>query len=185
MGKIIIGFTGQMASGKGTATEYLKKKYSVATYRFSTPLRDVLHRIYVEVNRHNMQTLSSALRSAFGDDLLASIIATDASNEKNDFVVIDGIRRHPDIKYLKKIPGFHLVHIKADQKLRWERMTKRAENADDVNKTLTEFQADEKKEAEVHILEVAQTAEFTIDNNGSLENLYQNIENIIAAVHEN
>lgn len=184
MSKTIIGFTGQMASGKGTATEYLKQKYQAAAYRFSTPLRDVLDRIYVEVNRNNMQTLSSALRGAFGDDLLASIIATDAQNEKGELVVIDGIRRHPDIKYLKELSGFHLIHITADQKLRWERMTKRAENADDVNKTLEEFQADEKKEAEIHILEVAQTAEYTIDNNGSLEDLYQKIDRIISAVHE-
>ena len=128
--KIILGFVGPLASGKGAICQYLKEKHGASVFRFSTMLRDVLNRLYLEISRDNMQNLSSALRQTFGDDLLASVIANDVKNEKNEFIVIDGVRREPDIKYLKDFPNFYLIEIKADQKIRWERMRKRGENTD-------------------------------------------------------
>ena len=52
--KIIIGLVGQLACGKGTVAEYLKEKYGASVYRYSTMLRDVLNRLYLEINRVNM-----------------------------------------------------------------------------------------------------------------------------------
>ena len=93
--------------------------------------------------------------------------------------MVDGIRRQPDIKYLRDVPGFHLVHITAEQKIRWQRLVKRGENSDDANKTFKDFQADEQKEAEQHIKEVAKEAKFEVDNNGTVEELYGQIEDIL------
>lgn len=180
--KTILGFTGQIASGKGTACKYLTEKHGAVSTRFSTMLRDVLDRIYMEQTRENMQDISLALRETFGDDLLASVIAKDVEKESADLIVIDGVRREPDIKYLKKLPGFHLIAISADQKIRYERITKRGENADDNSKTFEEFQADEQKEAEQHIKEVMETAEFTINNNGTLDELHEQIGDILKEV---
>ena len=52
--KIILGFTGLIASGKGTAAKYFNEKYGATTYRFSTMLRDLLNRIHVEHSRDNI-----------------------------------------------------------------------------------------------------------------------------------
>lgn len=179
MTKIILGLTGPLASGKGTVAQYLKDNHQAAVYRFSTPLRDVLDRAYLEQSRKNMQDLSLALRNTFGDDLLASIIAKDVTNDKNDIIVVDGVRRLPDIKYLRQLPDFHLVSVETEQKTRWERMTKRGENPDDEQKTFEQFQKDEQAEAEQHIVEVAATAQFTLDNNGSYEDGEKQIEEIL------
>jgi dephospho-CoA kinase len=43
--KIIFGFTGLMASGKGAAALYLQNRHSARTFRFSTILRDLLKRL--------------------------------------------------------------------------------------------------------------------------------------------
>ncbi|OGY44809.1 MAG: hypothetical protein A2729_02910 [Candidatus Buchananbacteria bacterium RIFCSPHIGHO2_01_FULL_39_14] len=177
--KIILGFVGPLASGKGTICQYLKEKHGASVFRFSTMLRDVLNRLYLEISRDNMQNLSSALRQTFGDDLLASVIANDVKNEKNEFIVIDGVRREPDIKYLKDFPNFYLIEIKADQKIRWERMRKRGENTDDNTKTFAEFKKDEQREAEKNISDVAKLAKFKIDNSGTLAELYRQMENIL------
>lgn len=177
--KIILGFVGQIASGKGTACKYLQEKYSAATYRFSTMLRDVLDRLYLAQSRENMQKISQILRLNFGDDLLAKVIANDVKKEANIIIGIDGVRRFPDIKYLQEIPGFKLVYIKTDQRLRYERIIKRAENTDDVQKTFEQFQEDEKQEAEKHILEVANDADFTVVNDGVQEDLFNQLDNII------
>ena len=177
--KIILGFVGQIASGKGTACAYLKDKYQAQIFRFSTMLRDVLDRFYIPQTRENMQTASSALRGAFGDELMAQTIANDVKNSPAQIIVLDGVRRLPDIKFLREMPNFHLVEVTAEQKTRFERIVKRRENADDAKKTFAQFQIDEQQEAEVQIKNVAQTADFKLDNNDSIADLHQQIDEII------
>ncbi|RJR31649.1 hypothetical protein C4569_01685 [Candidatus Parcubacteria bacterium] len=184
MEKIILGFVGELASGKGTACKYLKEKYHASVYRFSTILRDILDRLYIEQSRNNMQKLSLQLRQLFGDDLLASVIAKDVAKDSKTVIAVDGVRRFPDIKYLQKMPNFHLVHIFADEKSRYERIIRRDENSDDVKKTFDQFHKDGMAEAEQSIREVAQKAKFKIDNNGSLDNLYKNIDEIVGKIKE-
>jgi len=180
MNKVIFGFVGQIASGKGTATEYLKTKHGASTYRFSTMLRDVLDRLYINQTRENLQAISQILRENFGEETLAHVMAEDVKNDKDKLVIIDGIRRPDDVKNFKKIPGFILVNITADIEKRFERIKKRSENLDDKQKTLEEFKADHKKEAELKINEIATEAKEIIDNNGNLENLYQNLDKLLA-----
>ncbi len=184
MDKIILGFVGPLAAGKGTTCQYLKEKYNANAYRFSTVLRDVLDRLYLEQNRKNLQYISLILRKAFGDDLLALAIAKDVENDNSSFISIDGIRREPDIKYLKELPKFHLIYITADQKIRYERIIKRVENTDDSKKTFEQFKKDEKRETERQIKQVAKLAKFTINNNGTFEQLYQQIEDILKKINE-
>lgn len=182
MSKIIFGLVGPIASGKGTACKYLQEKYNCEVFRFSSMLRDILNRLYIENSRENLQKVSSVLRQNFGDDLMAKTIAFDVTNAKTEIVAVDGVRREPDIKFLQEIPGFYLVEINADQKTRFTRITQRGENADDNKKTFEQFQIDEQQEAEQQIKAVAQLAKFHLDNNGSLENLYSQIDEIIKKI---
>jgi dephospho-CoA kinase len=177
--KIILGFVGPIASGKGTACRYLKERYQAETYRFSTMLYDILNRVNIETNRENLQKVSSVLRETFGDDLMAKTIAHDVTQAQSEVVSVDGVRREPDIKYLKQIPGFFLVAINAEPKTRYERLIKRGEKPDDNTKTYEQFLEDDKKEAERQIIGVAAKADFKIDNNGSIEELHNQIEKII------
>ncbi len=184
MTRVILGLVGPLAAGKGSVAKYLKEKYQVEVFRFSTPLRDALNRFYLEQTRKNMQDLSLILRQTFGDDLLARVIAQDVKNANNQIIIVDGVRRDPDIKYLRLMPGFRLISIVTDQKTRWERMIKRGENTDDMKKTFAQFQKDEQAEAETYIQKVAKSADFTIDNNGNFKGLYQQIENILNKINE-
>ena len=183
MTKVILGFVGPLASGKGTAAQYLKDKYQAPIFRFSTILRDVLDRLYLEQSRPKMQQLSLILRENFGQDLLASAIAKDVGNNQAEIIAVDGVRRKLDIKYLKEVPGFRLVAIEAEQKTRYQRMTMRDENTDDQQKTWAQFQTDEKQEPEQQIPKVMAEADFTIDNNGTKVELYQQIEAILEKIN--
>jgi dephospho-CoA kinase len=177
--KIILGLVGPIASGKGMACHYLKEIHDAKIFRFSTMLRDVLDRFYIEQSRENMQTLSSVLRQTFGEDLMAKTIANDVKNSASEIIVLDGVRRLGDIKYLLEMPEFHLVEINADQKIRYDRITSRGENTDDIKKTFADFQKDELQESELQIKSVAEKAQFHINNNGTEQELYNQIENII------
>jgi dephospho-CoA kinase len=179
MAKIIIGLTGPIASGKGTVKNYIVEKYQASDCRFSTILRDILNRVDMPICRENLQKISTALRQTFGEDLLAKAITKDAQGLSTDVVVIDGIRRMTDIGHLIKLDHFVLVSIDAEPKTRHERLVLRNENEDDKTKTFEAFLADHKIETEMTIPEVMTYAKERIDNNGSLDDLKRQIDEII------
>ena len=180
MAKIILGFVGQISSGKDVSKKYLEKKYGAQSCRFSSILRDVLARIGVEINRGNLQKVSTVLRQNFGEDLLALAISKDASEFNSDIVIVDGVRRLTDIAHLTALPNFFLIKIDADPKLRYERMKLRNENVGDNKKTFEDFLKDQEAEADREIPIVMQTAKYSIDNDGSLEDLYSQLDKLVA-----
>jgi len=179
MSKLILGFTGLIASGKGTAAKYLAEKHHAATYRYSTILRDICDRLYLEQSRDNLIKMSECLRATFGEDLLSQVIAKDAGESQSEIVMVEGIRRLSDIKHLSLLPNFMLVEIFAEPRVRYERLIKRRENADDATKTYEQFLADHQRSTELSILEVIPLAKARVDNNGGFEELYRQLDELI------
>jgi dephospho-CoA kinase len=177
--KIIIGFVGLLASGKGTSATYLGAKHKAGQYRFSSILGDILTRLYLPKNRDNLIKLSEAIRTAFGDNILAETIANDAVNDQNNIIIIDGIRRLGDIEKLKNLENFVLVEIFADSEKRYNRLVERKEKTDDATKTYEEFLADHKRSTEISINDVLPLAKERIDNNGSFEELYSQLDALL------
>ncbi len=177
--KIIIGFVGDIAAGKGTLADYLTLKYNSNTYRFSTMLRDILDRIHTDKTRENLQNISTLLRELFGQDIMSKVIAKDVTEDAGQLVVVDGIRRPTDISYLKENPGFHLVYISAKPEIRYERLKARNENHGDAEKTFEQFCIDGQAETETLIKELGAQAEDTIYNDGNYEELYAQIEALL------
>ncbi len=180
MEKIILGFTGEMASGKGTAAKHLVEKYEASSYTFSTMLRDILNRLYLEQSRENLQMLSTILRKNFSEDVMANAILNDVEIDKNYIIAIDGIRRMEDIKHLRELPHFKLVYVETDVEKRYERITKRSQNSDDQNKTFDEFKIEQAQEAESQIKALKEYSDFVVENNDTKEELYSKIDKIIS-----
>jgi len=179
MAKIILGLTAELAGGKGTVAKYIKEKYQGNSHRFSTMLRDVLDRLYLEQSRENMQKLSTIVRQNFGEDTLAKVIYEDVKRDEHLVLVVDGVRRPADIKYLRELPEFKLVYIDASLEKRYERIIKRGENPDDATKTFEQFKKDQEGEADSLIRSLKKEADFVVDNNGNFEDLYSQIDKII------
>lgn len=177
--KIIFGFTGLMVSGKGTAAAYLKEKYSADTFRFSTMLRDLLTRIYLETSRDYMIKMSEIIRGTFGEDTMARVIAKDVERGEGQLIVVEGIRRTADVAYLSKLPNFVLVEIFADPQIRYERLVKRRENPDDATKTFEQFMKDHERSTEISILEITAKATERINNNGSMEEFQAQLDALV------
>ncbi|KKP68692.1 MAG: hypothetical protein UR66_C0004G0092 [Candidatus Moranbacteria bacterium GW2011_GWE1_35_17] len=179
MEKIILGIAGEIAAGKGTVAKYLVDNYGASTHRFSTALRDVAKRMYLEESRENLQKISTLMRDGFDEDILSMVIYKDVEKDSHEIIAIDGVRRMSDIVFLEKIPEFKLIYVETDLKTRYERITKRDENVDDGEKTFDEFKKDNKREAETQIKYLKDEVAFVIDNNGTLEELYAQIDAII------
>ena len=184
MKKLIIGLTGPVASGKGTVKKYIEEKYGAKDCRFSTILRDVLVRIDVPIIRENLQKVSTTLRQLFGEDLLARVIAKDVLELNSEIVVVDGVSRLADIRYLKENKGFVLISIDADPQVRYERMVLRNENVGDDKKTFEQFLADHNAEADSEVPIVMKEARFTIENSGTLDELKIQVDKLIGEIRK-
>jgi len=179
MSKIIIGLVGMLSSGKGAVKQRLVERHGAEDCRFSTILRDVLNRVDVPTSRENLQNVSTVLRQTFGEDLLAKAIAKDALNLKSDIVVIDGIRRMSDIGHLISLDNFTLVSIDSLPEIRYKRMVLRNENQGDNKKTFEQFLKDQNSEADKMVPEVMKKSKERINNDGTLEDLYSQVDELI------
>lgn len=182
MEKIIIGIAGQIASGKDTVSKYLADKYGATRYGSSNVFRSTLRNLFLPETRENLQKISLALRQAFGDDLVARVLHQDISKTEGDFIVVDGVRRLSDILLLKQEPNFHLLYVDASIQLRYERIVKRVQNADDQTKTFEEFQQDNEREAEISIKALQSQADGVVENDGDLEKLFQQVDVFIKKI---
>lgn len=177
--KIIIGFAGEMACGKGTAAKYLSQHWGGETFRFSTALFDVARRLHLPESRDSLQRISTSLRKEFGEDLLAKVILVEAKDATRDVVVVDGVRRREDVKYLRELPNFVLCYITAPIRTRYERMVLRGEKADDTTKTFEEFEKDHHRETEIEIPELKSFAAEIVDNAGTLPEFHAQLDAIV------
>ncbi len=179
MKKIIVGLVGIIASGKDTVADYLVDKYQAEKISFSDPLRDVLNRLYLPIDRAHMSGLSQILIDKFGGDLLSRVIAREIEKSDKVIFVLPNIRRESDYSALEKFPGFVLVGIKTDQKICYERLIKRNQNSDDQTKTREQFQKDLGLSTEVLIPHLVDKSSFKLENNGSLDDLYKQADRLI------
>ncbi|MDP3957043.1 MAG: AAA family ATPase [bacterium] len=179
MQKIIIGVAGEIASGKDTVGQYIAEKYDALPLRFSQPLRDILDRIGLEQNRENFAKLSLYLRKAFGEDILSKIILAEAEKSPKNLVVVDGVRRLPDIIHMESNEHFYFVYVDVSPEKRYERLIKRRQNADDATKTPVQFDKDAKLETELQIHDLKERADFVINNDGTVEELHTQVDKIV------
>ncbi len=178
--KIIIGIAGEIASGKDTVAKYIADKYGAIALRFSQPLRDILDRIGVEQNRENLARMSLYVRKAFGEDILSKAILHEAEKRPNPFVVVDGVRRLPDIIHLESNEHFYFVYVEGSSEKRYERLIQRKQNVDDATKTPVQFEKDAKLETELRIHDLKERADFVINNDDTLKELYAQVDKIIS-----
>lgn len=181
--KLIIGITGLIGSGKSQVADYLAKKLDCPRYAFSDTLRHFLDELNLPQNRPNLDALSLSLRTTFGDDILITALLKKIYNNPNQIIILEGIRRHPDIDSFQNHRNFHLLAVDCDERTRWQRLRKRGQNSDDASKSFRAFLADQKSEANSHIKEVMAKAKIKIVNNSSLDALYSQLDQLNFSVH--
>jgi dephospho-CoA kinase len=179
MQKLILGLAGEIASGKGTISQYIENEYKGSSHRFSNMLRDILDRLYLPQSREDMQKLSTIMRENFGEDIMAKVMMEDVKKDEHEVIVVDGVRRLEDIKYLRELPGFNLVYIETDMERCYDRIIKRNENTDDHSKTFEEFQKEREQESESQIKDLRNYANFVVNNDGEFRDLYKQIDEML------
>ncbi|HOZ55913.1 MAG: hypothetical protein BWY51_00483 [Parcubacteria group bacterium ADurb.Bin316] len=184
MEQIIIGIVGEIASGKGTATNYLKRKYRAKIVKTSAPIKIILKTLDQPITRENLTNSIAALRSVFGDDVIVKAALSKLSGTRSKLIVLDGLRKYDEIKLLRKLKNFKLIYISADKKIRYERLIKRQEKHDDKTKTYFQFLRDQKMMNDKDVPKIGKRADFKINNSGATKELYLQIDKIIKQINE-
>ncbi|HXR98060.1 MAG TPA: deaminase [Terriglobales bacterium] len=119
---MVIGLTGTNGSGKTTLAEHLQR----AGFYFlslSDVIRGELERDGLALTRENLIERGNALRREFGRDVLAVRTRERIEAERN--YVVDSIRHPDEVRALRQLPDFHLLHLEAPVEVRYERAKER------------------------------------------------------------
>ncbi|MCX6819810.1 MAG: AAA family ATPase [Candidatus Adlerbacteria bacterium] len=175
---MIIGITGTLGAGKGTAVEYLKTKGFV-DFSSSGILKEILAEKGLPATRKNLSELADELMKQHQGGVL-SISHERAQKNGLENYILEAIHRVDEANYVKSIGGI-VWGVDADIELRFERITKRKEGEKD-NVTFEQFLADSKREDEggtgtgPNIRAVLAISDHVFHSNGSKEELYVEVE---------
>ena len=173
--KFVIGLAGRIGSGKGTIGEYLTEKYGAEGRRFSDILVDLLMRLHVSPEREALQNMGATLRSQFGDDVLVHALQKDLEEAASDLVMVDGVRYPNEVEMLRGFENSLLFFMDAPMEVRFERVRIRGEKGESKI-DYDEFLRAEERETERYLDQIKETADYQIDNSGSFEDLYKQVD---------
>jgi dephospho-CoA kinase len=173
------GLISPMAAGKGTIANYLVTKYGAKTYNFSGPINEILKRLHIPHSRENQIKIGSSMREQYGEDVWAQTLKKDILKDNPNIAVIDGIRYPADLEISKTLPNFILVAVETDADKRFARLKIRSDRPGEDTLDRATFDTQHDSATERHIKEVMKEAHVVITNDGSLEELYTKIDNIL------
>lgn len=177
---MIFGITGYVGSGKDTVADYLVEKKNFIHISLSDILRQDLKRQKKAVTRENLQEIGKDIRKLCGEGILAERALLQIEPEKN--YVISSIGTVGEVIALEKSGKFVLIFVDAPIKQRFERACKR--NREKDARTFEDFKKLEQKESKGggsffrEFENVKKMARIIINNNSSLEKLYEKIEKV-------
>jgi len=185
--KIIIGITGTLGAGKGTIVDYLVKNKGFIHF---SAREDVLNKEIEErglpITRDNMVLVANDLRKSYGPSYVAEELFKMAQgSDKN--CILESIRTVGEIESLKKKGRFFLFAVNAERKTRYNRVQER-KNAQSDNVSFEKFIEQEEVEMKSddpnkqNLSKCIEMADYVFDNNGTFEELYQQVDKILEKI---
>ncbi len=181
---MILGITGSIGGGKGTVVEYLRSKHQFAHYSSSDLLVKILKERGEVVDRDGMNRIANELRAENPAGVPAENYKRYEAEDGLSDVIFESIHSVPESDFIKSMGGI-MIGITASPEVRYERIVARGSVKDNVSKEkFIEQQQREEAGSEdpnkSNIFKTIAAADFTIENNGSVEELYVQVDKILA-----
>jgi len=184
---MIIGLAGSFGAGKGVIVDYLVSKYGFVHYSMSGFITEEIKRRGMPVNRDSMIEVSNDLRGTYGPTYIADALYRRAEEKGGDFI-IESLRAVAEVRRIKELGGA-VIGVDAKPELRYERSVARGSEKDDVS--FEKWIDQERRESnpddptKQDIFGALKEADYVVTNNGTLEELYAQVdaalENITAS----
>jgi dephospho-CoA kinase len=177
----VIGVIGLNGSGKDEVVKYLHSRYGVPLLSVGDIVRDIAAREGVRPTRTNLNQITKRYFDRYGEGYFLKLVVEKIRREGWESAGISGIRSPQDIRIIRDALGsdFILVHVYVtDPRVRYDRIRSRGSQRDRIS--YEEFlHQDQVSDEMFHIREAIRQADFSIPNDGSLEDLHREIENLV------
>lgn len=175
MGKIV-AIVGMCGSGKSIASKYFEDLGYKNVY-FGGVTMDKLKEAGLEVTPENEKMMREKLRSELGMGAYAKVLLPRILDLSKDYdVVLDGLYSWSELKILEEEFDMRTIAIVCDKNLRYDRLSKRDvrpfNNEEAKKRDITEIENIEKAGPIAY-------ADYYIYNNGSIEEYYKRLDEII------
>jgi dephospho-CoA kinase len=176
---LVIGLAGRIGSGKGTVAAYLKERYKAKKFVYSDILGDMLDRLHLPRTRDNLQKLGKGIREQLGDDVLVNAMLEDVKGSTARILIIDGVRYVNEVDMVRGFDESLLIFTDAPVLTRYERCVARAQKGEG-KEGFSDFELRDNAPTELELDQVKEMADHVIDNSGSVADLFEKVDEIMA-----
>ena len=177
-----IGLTGRIGSGKTTLGAYIQERYNFQKLSFVDKiLIPELRERKKTVNRKNLQQIGRELYLKYGDIEFTELLLEGIDLTKK--WIIDDIRYSSAANYIRnRFPNnFWLIGVKTNIEIRFQRVLVRGKEG---KISYEDFLKMDSAPTEKQIEEVLSQADYLVENNEALPELYQQCDRIMEEIQD-
>lgn len=178
----VIGTVGMPGSGKSVTSQILKEKLNSFYAVMGDVIREEVRKQGLELTSTNLRKTMLTIRKREGNDIVAKrCIEKLKENEvKYEWGIIEGLRGLEELVTFRKHLNFLLIAIHASPSTRFNRLKQRGRSDDPKNREM--FDKRDLTELNVGIGSVIALADRILVNEGSKEDLFPQIDQLLESV---
>ena len=143
---ILIGITGLLGAGKGTAVDYLIKSYDFHHYSARKFLHKEALERGLEPNRESYHLIANEISTTLGPSGMIQSLINEAKKDGHKRIIVESLHRVGEVDAIEQ-EGGSLIAVIAERSVRYERIALRNSETD-KNISFEDFCAQEDSETE-------------------------------------
>jgi adenylate kinase len=180
--KTILALVGMPGSGKTEAARFFKEK-GLQVISFSSVINDYIDQNKLEHTESVHSKIRTEIREKYGKEAMAVLNKEKISKalEQNMMIVIEGMRSWEELTFLKEqfpTVRIYVLALVANKKNRYKRISKRK-----YRSNLFGEERDVNELIETNMGPTIAFADFFIQNDGSIEDFYDRLEEVYRIVY--
>ena len=179
--RYVIGIVGGPGTGKDTIAKLLPEVLdeSVEVLSFSRLIIDeYCTPLGIEPTHTNLQFIGNAIRPEWIHERIYQKIEKSTAK----YFVIPSIRREEDFLFVRSFPKHLLVAVETAPEKAFVRMKERNEKPNEDKLTWEEYLVLRNAPIDQEVPKLRKQADITIENNGTLEELKQKLEQVLSQI---